>query len=137
MQASPSLNMGTRLLADCDRIWHPRLILTYLRGVFTMIIRLEWDDLKNELNVRRRGLAFSDALPMFNELIMVSLDNRRDYGEERFVGINYVQTRLMVVVFCRRGLDGIRIISLRRANNREKEIYNAYRSEVENRLGSS
>jgi uncharacterized DUF497 family protein len=102
-----------------------------------MILRLEWDDSKNELNVRKRGIAFSESLSMFNELLMISVDNRRDYGEERLVGINYVKTELMVVVFCRRDPDRIRIISLRKANDREKEIYNVYRAEVENRLGSS
>lgn len=47
-------------------------------------------------------------------------DDRKDYGENRFVGMGYIKDRLMVVIFTKREPNIIRIISLRKANNREQ-----------------
>lgn len=49
-------------------------------------------------------------------------DTRRDYGEVREVGLGVIGDRLYCVVFTQRG-DTMRIISLRKANSREIELY--------------
>jgi uncharacterized DUF497 family protein len=60
--------------------------------------------------------------------------NWTDYGETRYIGFGHIQGRLMAVVFTERLPDVIRIISLRKANQREKAFFER---EIENRLGAS
>ena len=49
-------------------------------------------------------------------------DQRRSYGETRYLAFAPMQGRLHVVCFCIRG-DAFRIISLRKANRREEKFY--------------
>ncbi len=90
----------------------------------------EWDEAKRELNLAKHGLDFSDAPNMFELPMLSALDTRRDYGEERWLGIGLLQGRVVVVVFTQPNAD-IRIISLRKAVSRERKFTEA----VEDRLG--
>lgn len=83
-------------------------------------MRFEWDSKKNEINIRERGVDFADAKEMFEYELFVAPDIRKNYGENRHVGVGYIQNRLMVVVFTKRKFNTIRIISLRKANKREQ-----------------
>ena len=49
-------------------------------------------------------------------------DERRDYGEDRFISIGFLDGRMVVLVWTRRG-GARRIISMRKANDREQTIY--------------
>lgn len=49
-------------------------------------------------------------------------DDRADYGEPRFITIGLLDRRMVVMVWTPRGAAR-RIISLRKANVREQEIY--------------
>jgi len=51
-------------------------------------------------------------------------DTRLDYGEPRQIGYGPIGRRLYCVVFVNRG-DTLRIVSLRKANNREISRYEA------------
>ena len=49
-------------------------------------------------------------------------DDRRDYGEDRFITIGFLDDAMMVFVWTPR--DGAyRIISMRKANERERTLY--------------
>lgn len=50
-------------------------------------------------------------------------DNRADYGEQRFIAIGTLRQRIAVVVYTKRAHDIYRIISMRKANEREKKTY--------------
>ena len=76
--------------------------------------------LKNETNIRERGLPLLTAQLMFNNDMLVSEDTRKPYPEKRFIGYNKIEGRLMVVVFCTPASDHIHIISFRKANQREQ-----------------
>ncbi len=52
-----------------------------------------------------------------------SLDDREDYGEERWIGIGLLNTKVVVVVFTEPVENTIRIISLRKALNYERIEY--------------
>ena len=95
-------------------------------------MKFEWDEGKNKTNIRKRGLDFADASKMFNGLMLVSADDRKDYGEQRFIGFGLLQSRLMAVVYTERTPDIVRIISFRKANRREQELFE---KEIKNRLG--
>jgi len=56
------------------------------------------------------------------DLALESLDDRRDYGEDRYVALAPIGSRLFYVVFVDRGMKR-RIISLRKANAREVKYY--------------
>lgn len=49
-------------------------------------------------------------------------DTRYDYDEDRFVAYSYIGSALHVLVFTPRG-ETCRVISLRKANNREIKAY--------------
>jgi uncharacterized DUF497 family protein len=73
---------------------------------------------KDASNQRKHGLSLADAGRLDWDAMRIQVDTRRDYREERLVGHGMLDNRLHCVVFTLR--DGaIRIISLRRARNRE------------------
>jgi uncharacterized protein len=83
----------------------------------------EWDEAKRQSNVRQRGIDFPDVIPCFSDpQRLVEEDARRDYGERRFHLLCPLRGRLYHVTFTERG-QNIRIISARRANQREQRHY--------------
>jgi uncharacterized DUF497 family protein len=57
---------------------------------------------------------------------LVALDDREDYGEDRWIGIGMLRTRTVVVLYTERGEDVIRIISLRKALTHEQSQYEQF-----------
>ena len=82
----------------------------------------EWDDNKNLANIARHGINFLSAEKFDWATAIETLDNRMDYGEERWVSLGFINICLHVLVYTHRS-DSIRIISLRKANKREREFY--------------
>ena len=74
---------------------------------------------KNERNIAERGLSLMASRAMFTDKIVVYEDIRKQYPEKRFIGLNFIEGRLMVVVFCTPNANQIHIISFRKANVRE------------------
>ena len=93
-------------------------------------MEFEWDENKREENLRRdeggtpRGIDFVDAIPLFADARSLAVeDTRKAYGERRFNLYGYAADgNLYMVTFTRRS-HRIRIISARRANQREKRRY--------------
>lgn len=86
----------------------------------------EWDDAKAALNLRKHGVAFEDAARVFLDPRRVeAVDDRADYGEERWLAMGWVAPAVLLVVHTLRGPDGqiIRIISARKANANERAHY--------------
>ncbi len=86
------------------------------------IVLLEWDDNKNKLNLKKHGLSFDDAQSAFDDERITIEDTRADYGEPRFIPLGSLEGRIVVIAHTPRG-DNTRIISMRKANRREQEIY--------------
>ena len=57
--------------------------------------------------------------------MLIEVDDRFDYGETRLVGFAPIGHRLYCVVFTERG-DACHIISLRKANRKEIDRYEAH-----------
>jgi uncharacterized DUF497 family protein len=85
-------------------------------------VHLTYDSRKNERNIRERGLSFDRAAEFDFPTAIRSIDTRRDYGEIRHVALGYLGARLHVLCFVET-TTGIRIISFRRANARERKRY--------------
>ncbi len=95
-------------------------------------MRFEWDENKNEENVRHHGIDFADVTVMFAYPMLTQLDERKDYGEDRWVSIGMLVDGIAVVVWTEREGDIVRIISARKVNKYERKSYEAY---LTNRLG--
>ena len=81
-----------------------------------------WDESKNRLNVEKHRLDFADALEVLSDPHLVCEDNRKDYGEQRFIAVGYLRGRMVVIVYAMRH-STYRIISMRKANVREQQTY--------------
>ena len=100
-------------------------------------MKFKWDEAKNKQNIKKHGFDLIDAAELFtgSAPFFVNLDTSQAYGEDRWKGIGMVQAVVVVVVvFTERDNDTIRLISLRKANSREKK---RYEEEIKNRLGAS
>lgn len=82
----------------------------------------EWSPWKNDVNIRKHGIDFGDAITIFSNFTLV-LDSNRN-GEERFKAIGMLRGREVAVVYTIRG-DTLRIISARRARKDERTAYHA------------
>ena len=86
-------------------------------------MEFEWDESKSNACFVERGFDFAYAVRVFFDPDrLVELDDRRVYGEERYQVIGVIESRLYEVVNTPRQ-DVIRIISARKANQREVRHY--------------
>lgn len=74
-------------------------------------------------NIQNHRIDFVDVSSVFDGPMVVWLDTRYDYGEERWIGIGFLKNGLIVIVYTERNSDTIRIISARKANKHERRIY--------------
>lgn len=88
-------------------------------------MNFEWDERKNEANIAKHGLDFADASRIFKMPLRISLDNRQEYGQDRWIGLGMLSGRVVVVVYTELE-DTIRIISLRKALPYERKRYEQY-----------
>ena len=85
-------------------------------------MRVHFDPVKNERNIRERGLSFEQAAEFDFQSALVFVDERANYGEARYVALGMLADRLHVLCFTE-AEDGIRVISFRKANSREVARY--------------
>ena len=85
-------------------------------------MRISFDPAKSERNIRTRGLAFESATEFDFEGALYAVDKRHDYGETRYIAVGMLGVRLHVLCFAENA-EGIRVISLRKANAREVKRY--------------
>ncbi len=88
-----------------------------------MKLEFEWHAAKAEANLRAHGVSFELAKTVFKDPFAVELlDDREDYGEERFVIIGMAEGHVLFVAFTERE-ERIRIVSARRATQDEQDDY--------------
>lgn len=88
-------------------------------GFFMHTFNFQWDDEKRRANADKHGVDFPLIAEFDWQTAVVIEDRRRNYGERRYSATGLIGSRLHVVVFTPRG-DGLRLISLRRANRRDE-----------------
>jgi uncharacterized protein len=81
-----------------------------------------WDEGKRRTTLAERGLDFADAELIFAGRTMTLPDQRRDYGEPRFITAGWLRDRFVVMVWTARD-DGRRIISMRYGHADEEAYY--------------
>ena len=86
---------------------------------------IEFDAAKRDKTLIERGLDFARATEVFAGIHLTAPDSRQDYTEDRFITIGHLDGRLVVLVWTPRD-EVRRIISMRKANDREKAFYDRY-----------
>ncbi len=89
-----------------------------------MHLTFEWDEVKENANLRKHGVSFEEAKTVFADpLSITKRDPLHSEGEERYVDIGRsVEGRLLVVVYTERR-STIRLISCRTATQAERRSY--------------
>ncbi len=83
----------------------------------------EFDPKKDAANLKKHGVSLSEGDGVLNDPLALSVEDDFAQGEQRFVTIGMnVFGSLMVVVYTHRG-DNARIISVRKADPKERRAY--------------
>jgi uncharacterized DUF497 family protein len=85
-------------------------------------MRFAWDEVKRLTNIKDHGIDFADLEPLFEGVTIIMLDDRFDYGEERFVTLGLLNGIVLVVVHTETD-EVIRLISARKATRYEEKSY--------------
>ncbi|MEA3065506.1 MAG: uncharacterized protein QOJ27_1958 [Sphingomonadales bacterium] len=86
----------------------------------------EHDPDKERINREKHGIGFAGASAIFEAYRIDVEDEREDYGETRYVTLGRIGGQIVVCVWTPRGVKA-RLISMRKADKDEREIYNLYR----------
>ena len=92
-------------------------------------LAFEWDDKKSASNEKKHGVSFDEAKSIFtDQFARLIADPDNSDEEDRFILLGTsIHSRLLVVCHCVRMNDSIRIISARKADKQEREIYEGHR----------
>ena len=82
----------------------------------------EWDPAKDQANISKHGVAFETAKGIFEGPVVTRHDDRREYGEERYISVGRVGGALLVVAHTERA-GRTRLISARPASRRERKAF--------------
>jgi uncharacterized DUF497 family protein len=89
----------------------------------------DWDNNKDQSNITKHGISFEEAIAIFDDPnILTFEDVRFNYGETRFVSIGQItiitqEKKVIIVVIHTQRNQAIRLISARKANERERKRY--------------
>ena len=89
----------------------------------------EWDSKKNASNNKKHGITFEEAKTVFTDpFARLIADPDHSDDEDRLILLGTsIHSRLLVVCHCVRTNDAIRIISARKADKHERNIYEELR----------
>ena len=85
-------------------------------------MKIDYDRAKRDMTIETRGLDMAQAGDVFAGKTLTVEDDRKDYGESRNITIGFLSGRMVVLAWTQRG-NSRRIISMRKANDREQNKY--------------
>lgn len=86
------------------------------------LMDVEFHPPKDQDNRAKHGMSLALAADFDFHTALIDLDTRRDYGEDRMIGVGFIADRLVVLIFVETE-TGIRAISLRKAERHEAIRY--------------
>jgi uncharacterized protein len=86
-------------------------------------VNYAWDPRKNRRNLARHGIAFEDAVRIFEGPTLEKVDDRIDYGEIRVCAIGMVNGLEVTVIYTNVSETERRVISAWRAERHERAAY--------------
>jgi uncharacterized DUF497 family protein len=86
-------------------------------------MRYTHDPEKRAANLKKHGYDFEDATQVIESGRTVTFEDRRfDYGEQRFITLGVLREEMVVIATAETD-EEIRVISMRKAERNEQEIY--------------
>ena len=85
-------------------------------------MKIEFDEAKRAATLEVRGLDMARSGEVFEGTSLTVQDERKDYGERRFLTIGFLDDDMVILVWTSRR-NAQRIISMRKANGRERKLY--------------
>jgi hypothetical protein len=85
-------------------------------------VEIGFDPAKRKRNLAKHGLDLADAAAVLEGRCLERIDDRRDFGEDRWMSIGMLGGEVVVCIWAERG-EAARIISLRKADKDEQEDY--------------
>lgn len=85
-------------------------------------MKFEWDERKRKSNLRKHRIDFVGCEAIFAGTVKTMIDDRADYGKERFVTFGLLNDRVVAVVHTE-SADTIRVISIRKAKKYEQALF--------------
>jgi len=85
-------------------------------------MRYTWDEAKRQTNRQKHGLDYADAEKVFASPMVLFEDSRENYDEQRMIGIGLLDILVVLIVHVESDKE-IRIISMRKADNDETDLY--------------
>ncbi len=85
-------------------------------------MEITFDPKKDQTNRQKHGVSLCEAASLDWDTALVWLDDRYEYDEPRECALGVIGDRVYYVAFVERN-EGMRIISLRKANLREVKRY--------------
>lgn len=99
-----------------------------------MYYRFEWDDNKNQSNIRKHKVSFELATRAFSDQLAYSRPDRIEGGEQRWQTLGKVEGRLLLLVAHtfrdEDEIEVVRIISARPATSTERKRYDKENSNL-------
>ena len=100
-----------------------RAIAKYVYYAYICTVKTIFDPKKNAVNLRKHGVSLAEGDGVLTDPLALTIEDDSAQGEQRSVSIGMnTFGRLMVVVYAYRG-DEIRLISVRRAEPKERRAY--------------
>jgi len=85
-------------------------------------MRFSWHEPKRQTTLKKRGLDFAAAEQVFMGPTFTFEDNRKEYGEQRWVTLGLLREKVIVIVHTE-SEDEIRVISMREATKNEQILF--------------
>jgi len=111
-----------RQSVNSDVISLSQLLDVHTICIYTSVMEFTWSEAKHTTNLKTHGLDFVDAAVVFESVTFTFEDSRFSYEEQRFVTLGLL-AGISVSVVHTESENEIRIISFRKATNREAKIY--------------
>jgi uncharacterized DUF497 family protein len=86
-------------------------------------LEFEWNEAKARSNLEKHGVSFLTASAIFLNERLERVDDRKDYGELRWIVLGQVEGVVYRVVYTWRDENLVRLISAQKASKDEREIY--------------
>jgi len=86
-------------------------------------MEIQFDEAKRQRTLEKRGVDFADAANVFEQPNFTQEDDRYDYPETRYQTYGLIEGRMVMFAWTPT-VDGIRVISMRKCNEREQKIFN-------------
>jgi uncharacterized DUF497 family protein len=89
------------------------------------VVNFEWDEQKNRANRKKHGVWFEEAVQVFDDSnALMFFDEDHSGHEDRFILLGLsASARVLVVIYCERDGQTVRIISARKAKRKEMKRY--------------